>query len=389
MPKIATHNYVFVFFVALHVGSMHDCAAQDGGNSAKFASRFRRVKPLIHRRVEIGTVSKPAEAAWNRLESAADSRGELFSPREFADFLIDNQFELERQDIAHLCSLYQTLQEPPKKWTAIVESHISRGDAAVPARYEFEIAYNQYPTNLHVRSFHDGKRCTTSATRRDFGDTTAFATTATDGKHLMRFSREGYRCDQPIETAREEWNADITLFRGYHQAIRKDNPFFLYFPDTFQSCYDIEGTVTPVAELKSRVWEATETLNGKTVFFCGSPITYMTFDVHSGDLLRFSSGEYVLSNGGLRPGAADRQNSVSFASHEHFDRLGRVPTETTINVGGGITSVHLLDASRVSAATDGIVEATIPINAYVLDRVRGVKYIKHGEKGSVPKAKEN
>ncbi len=376
---------VLVFFsvlvVSLLMSSAVKVAAQNPSQAGELAARFGKVEPLVDGRASIGTISPSAKVAWSSLTSEAESSGKLLSLRGFSNFLIEKQFQLTGADYANLESLYLSLQRPPSEWASMIESHVASGDAAVPARYDYKVSTSKHPSIMRLQAFHDGKNCSLTSAKLVDHRAIEYSTVATDGSRLMRFNREGDKCEEPIQVPSEMWNADLTQFQSYHEAIRSDDPFLLYFPDAFQSAYNLKGTVDIVSDIcGSRIWEQTDTINGKNAFFCGSPLAYMAFDAETGDLLAYVSGEYNLVDRNLKPGSTDRQNLVLFAEHKFFKKLGRLPAETTINIGRAVTLVSLLNAEQASPADSSLVEATIPDNAYVLDRINGVKYIKYGDK---------
>lgn len=368
---------VIVFFAVLTVGN-HSYAVEE---HRSIPERFERAKILLDRRVEIGLVSPAAVTAWAKLATESEKFGRLFSLHEFASFLSETSSGLDAEDYGCIQSLYLSLQDVPLKWAEVVEEHSKRGEVAQPASYKFKVTYSEFPSITHLQAFHDGKNCSLAITKYVNDEPALYGTMATDGERLMRFQREGYRCNEPIGIPSVIWRADITAFQGYQEAIRTDDPLLQYYPDRFQSVYGICGMVEPIAEIAdaSGIWEETADFNGKTVFFCGTPFTYVAFDTKTGDLLAYFQGEYSFSNGSLCTVESSGRNSVVFKSHELFDKVGRLPTSTVISTGTSVTTVKLLSISQAPAADDGIVEESIPLNAYVLDRINEVKYVNSGE----------
>ncbi|QDS91691.1 hypothetical protein FF011L_04240 [Roseimaritima multifibrata] len=371
-PRFQWRFFLSCLCVAIAcVDPMHAVAA---GGSDDLRERFRSKEALIDQRVKIGTVSPAGKAVWSRLSAEAEQSGKLLSLRAFANFLIEGQFQLVRSDYTHLESLYRSLQKPAAEWEDTIASHTARGGAVIPAEYSYNVAFSKYPSTMHVQTFQDGKHCAVKTTKLVDDIATEHAIMATDGKRLMRFSREGSRCDEPIEIPSETWKADITPLQGFYEVIRKDDPLSLYFPESFHSSYNLEGTVPQVS---SQIWEARDTVNGQAAFLCGSPLEYVAYSIETGDLLAYSIGEYQLADGNIELGNSARQNSVVFSSHEHFEKVGRLPAKTTVTIGRSLTTVHLLEIDQANATNSSLVEEMIPENAYVLDRINGTRYLKH------------
>ncbi|WDQ17884.1 hypothetical protein [Rhodopirellula sp. P2] len=200
-----------MFFAVLTDGN-HSFAVEE---QRSIPERFEHAKILLDRRVEIGLVSPAAATAWARLETEAEKFGRLFSLHEFASFLSETSSGLDANDYGHIQSLYLSLQDVPLKWEEVFEECSKRGEVAQPANYKFKVSFSECPSVMHLQAFHDGKNCSLAITKYVNDDPVLYEATATDGKRLMRFRREGHRCNEPIGNPFAIWNADITAFQGY------------------------------------------------------------------------------------------------------------------------------------------------------------------------------
>src|SRR5690606_22802489 len=120
-------------------------------------------------------------------------------------------------------------------------------------------------------------------------------------------------------------------------------------------------------------------VDGKEAVFVGTPFRYVAFDTTNGDLLLFTAGDYRLSGDSdpnLVSGDPERLNRVRFKEHREFAGFGRLPTALSLTIGTSVTDVRLDDIEYAWTAGADFIEEMIPQNAYVLDRIRRVKYIK-------------
>jgi hypothetical protein len=352
-------------------------------------ARFREKEPMIDGRIRIKTASPALKTGWLALQAEVAKNNRLLSLKEFADFVVSNQFPFKDRDYGQLRSLYASIQSPSPEIVDLVDAHHRRWSKILPARYSYTVASHERLRIFGYQMFHDGKHGSTVGRAIDASGVAGYSVTATDGVRVMRFSREGLNCDAPIQIPRVVWKADITPFRGYSQIFHKRDPLRLYFPGGFENTYKITGqvsTVRPISQVaKNGVWEILEDIDGKEAIIVGTPTTYVAFDAKHGDLLLYSSGEYRLGGSGdsnLVVGDANKQNRVLFKDHQEFAGFGRLPTLMTITIWTSITDVYLHDIESADPAGDNFIEEMIPENAYVLDRIRGLKYINHAKEAN-------
>jgi hypothetical protein len=387
--QLFTSRLVLGFLLIIVSARSADCQTSEAAHDEDLprahaddlVARFRDKEQMIDGRIRIGTASPALKTAWLALKAEAGKRNRLLSLREYANYVVSKQFAFEDRDSAALQGLYTSIQSPSPQVVGLVNAHRSRSSAVGPARYSYTVDSHGRLPRFELQQFCDGRNA--SLTGRAVGEAGIrnYSVTATDGERLMRFAREGPDCDAPIRRPRETWNADITPFRNYSQCFRADDPLRLYFPDGFEETYSISGTVSPIAKMMEggAVWETLDVVDGKDAVFVGTPFRLFAFDTTQGDLLLFSIGEYRLSRDSdrnLLNGDPQRLNRVRFKKHREFAGFGRLPTALSITIGTTVTDVRLDDIERAGPAGEDFIEEMIPQNAYVLDRIRRVKYIK-------------
>lgn len=362
----------------------HQCLA---GADQSVEQLFSKQSKFLEARVKSGMVSEDVLPVWAELTHRAIDTGQLLNFRQFTDFLRKHSAGLSGRDKANILGLYRQVQRVPPNWTDHYRSFQAQSQviAVTPIAYDYSIERidgTGAKVRFQIDVSHDGKNVVSEGRSYRNDALYGYGIFAADSVRYMRFSDEGKNADAAIVIPSEVRAAEIMPFHGYSGMFRKRDPLLLLHPAAFQRSYDFSPSWSAISELQEvMVWEEAIEINGVQCFVVGTSGRYAAFSTENGDLI-------FRSQGGDRVAAfRDSKTPVNTVSYSDYyeSPIGRIPRAISVSIDRTRYNVELASI-EVSSSRLGeeCVERAIPVNAYVLDRIREVKWINYDEGANAP-----